>query len=272
MVERIAHATGISEARQVYSSFEVGLKCLERLWAETIHLLSKHELRYCEQLIECVIGKIEVMSNARTDARVGLKEGVHALLVACENDDEIVALALHHLEQNFDGFLPIVPFVLLAVEVVGFVNEKHPAHSPLEDLFGFGSSMTNVLANQVIACHRYQVPFARIAEPVQDRRHAHSYRRLPGAWWASKGHVQRRWSSRQPQAMTHPINLEQGSDFPNACLDRLETHQFLVKLVQHLHDLGFLENLCYIYLGIHIIDRLEGQLRIPTIFSSLSGW
>src|SRR5207248_145964 len=56
-------------------------------------------------------------------SRVGLEERFHAVLVAGEYDDEIFALGLHHLQEDLDGFLPIVTLVFLAVEVVGlFIN------------------------------------------------------------------------------------------------------------------------------------------------------
>src|SRR5438270_8345745 len=161
------------------------------------------------------------MRNARTEAWIGLEERFHAVLVARENDDEIFALVLHHLQENLDGLLPIVPFILLAVEVVGLVDEKYTAHRPLEHLFSFGSGMANILANQVIACHRHQVSFAYIAESMQDCRHAHSDRRLTGAWRAGERHVQCRWPRRQSDAAAHPINQQQSRDFANACLYRL---------------------------------------------------
>src|SRR6266849_4278590 len=69
----IAHAAGVGEAGHVHTPLEVGSKRMERLWAETIHLLCKHELRDSKQLIERVIGEIQVMRDARTDARVGLQ-------------------------------------------------------------------------------------------------------------------------------------------------------------------------------------------------------
>ena len=133
------------------------------------------------------------MRYTRTKARVGLEEGVHTILIPRQNDDEIVALVLHHLEQDFYGFLPIVTFVLLTVKVVGLVNEEHTAHGPLEHFFGFRRSMADVLSDQVIARHRHKMSLAHIVKPVQDHRHTHGHRRLPGAWRASKRHMQRWW-------------------------------------------------------------------------------
>src|SRR6266568_3745393 len=188
-VYRIAYTAGVGEAGHMHTSLEIGFKGLMGLRAETIHILRKHELSDSKQFIKGIIGEIQVVRNARAETRVGLEESFHTILVACENDDEIFALSLHYLQQNLDGFLSIVPFVLLAVEVVGFVNKEHATHRPLEDFSGFGGGVADILTHQVVACHRYQVPFAHIAEPVQDRRHAHGDRRLASAWWTSKGHM-----------------------------------------------------------------------------------
>src|SRR5258708_26609874 len=120
-----------------------------------MHLLCQHELGNNEQFFKSKIGEVQVVCNARTDTRVGLEEGFHTVLIARENNDEIIALILHHLQEDLDGFLSIVPFVFLTVEVVGLINEEHPSHSSLTAVFGFGGSMADVLTNKVVACHRY---------------------------------------------------------------------------------------------------------------------
>jgi hypothetical protein len=41
-----------------------------------------------------------------------LEEGVHPVLVAGQDHDEVVALVLHHLQQDLDRLLPVVALVL----------------------------------------------------------------------------------------------------------------------------------------------------------------
>src|SRR2546430_3450512 len=60
----------------------------------------------------------------RSHPRVGAKEGVHALLVARQDHDQIVALVLHDLQQDLDGLLSVVALVLGPVEVVRLIDEE----------------------------------------------------------------------------------------------------------------------------------------------------
>ncbi len=75
---------------------------------------------------------------------------LHAVGVAGENHDQIVTIVLHHLEQDLDRLLPVVPLVLRSVQVVGLIDEQDAAHGPLEHLFGLRSRVTDVLPHQVI--------------------------------------------------------------------------------------------------------------------------
>ena len=88
-------------------------------------------------------------------------------LVASEDDHQVFPLVFHHLQQNLDGFLTVVTLVVLAVEVVGLVDEQHAAHRPLEDILGFGCGVPDVLADQIIAGDRDQMAPAQVAQPVQ---------------------------------------------------------------------------------------------------------
>ena len=122
-----------------------------------------------------VVGEVDVMGDARTDARDWLRKKVSMRsLVAGEDHHQVVALVLHHLQQDLDRLLAVVAFVLGAVQVVGLVDEQHAAHRLLEHLVGLGRGVADVLADQVVAGHRDQVAFAHVAEPVQDLRHAHA--------------------------------------------------------------------------------------------------
>ena len=68
------------------------------------------------------------MGDARAKAGIGGEEAVHPLAIAGEDHDEVLALVLHHLEQDLDRFLAIVALVLRAIEIIGLVDEQHAAH------------------------------------------------------------------------------------------------------------------------------------------------
>ena len=82
------------------------------------------------------------------------EERVHPVLVAGEDHDQVVALVLHHLQQDLDRLLPVVALVLGPVEVVGLVDEQHAAHRLLQHLLGLRRGVADVLADEVVARHR----------------------------------------------------------------------------------------------------------------------
>jgi hypothetical protein len=113
-------------------------------------------------------------------------------LVAGEDHHQVVALVLHHLQQDLDRLLAVVALVLGPVEVIGLVDEQHAAHRLLEHFLGLRRGVADVLADQVVARHRDQMALAHIAEPMQDLGHAQRDRGLAGAGVAGEAHVQRR--------------------------------------------------------------------------------
>jgi len=48
------------------------------------------------------------MRDPRAHAGVALEEHVHAVLVACQDHYQLVAVVLHHLEQDVDTLLAVV--------------------------------------------------------------------------------------------------------------------------------------------------------------------
>jgi hypothetical protein len=59
-----------------------------------------------------VVGEVDVVGDARLHAGVGFEEALHAVGVAGEDHHQVVALVLHHLQQDLDRFLAVVLFVL----------------------------------------------------------------------------------------------------------------------------------------------------------------
>lgn len=70
---------------------------------------------------------MRLSSHARHATALGAEDigaiGRHG--VPGKNNDEVFALVFHHLQENLDSFLPVVTFVFLPVEVIGFVYEKN---------------------------------------------------------------------------------------------------------------------------------------------------
>jgi len=148
-----------------------------------------------------------VVRDPGAHAGIGLEERVHPVLVAGQDDHQVLALVLHDLEQDLDGLLPVVALVLRAVQVVGLVDEQHAAHGPLEDLLGLGRGVPDVLADEFLAGDGDQVPAPGVAEPLEQLGHPERHRGLAGTRAAGEAHVQVRPG--RDQAEPRPLCVHQ---------------------------------------------------------------
>jgi hypothetical protein len=108
------------------------------------------------------------MGDTRPDTRIARKKLVHAAALTGENYDQVLALGFHHLQQDLDRFLPVVALVVRPVQVVGLLDEQDAAHGLLQDFFGFGRRMTDVLPDKLVACDGHDLAAAYESKPVQD--------------------------------------------------------------------------------------------------------
>ena len=191
-VERVAHAAGVGELRLPDAVRDVVLENVACAGAEAVVLLLEHHLGDPQQFALGEVRELEVMRDARAHARIRLEERLHAIAVARQDHDEVVAVVLHHLQQDLDRFLAVVALVVGAIEVVRLVDEQHATHRFLQHFARLGRGVADVLADEVVARHRNQVAFADVAESVKDLRHAQRDGRLARAGVAREGHVQAR--------------------------------------------------------------------------------
>jgi hypothetical protein len=182
-----------------------------------------------------------VVGDARAHAGIAVEEAVHLVLVTGKNHNQIVTVVFHALQQDLDRFLAVVTFVLGLVEIVGLVDEKHPAHGALDHFAGFGRGVADILADEIVSRHRDHVAFADIAETMQDFGHPERHGGFPGTGVSGEVHVQRRRARGQAELAAKPVDQEQRRDLADAGLDGLQANEFAVELAQHLIDVGRLE-------------------------------
>ena len=198
-----------------------------------------------QQLAGRIVREIQMVRDARAHPGVGAEEGVHAILVARQDHDQIVALVLHDLQQDLDGLLSVVALVLGPVEVVGLIDEQHAAHRPLQHFPGLRCRVADVLPDQIIARHRNQVAFAHVTQAKQDLGHAQRHRGLAGPRVAGEAHVQAGRLRLQPQVHAQLVDHEQCCDVTDARLDRRKAHQVAVELVHHRAGLALRQHFAH---------------------------
>ncbi|CAB4244146.1 protein of unknown function [Methylacidimicrobium sp. AP8] len=242
-VDRIAHAPRVGEERLLPPELEVFPErfCGGRI--EKVALRPNHQLSDRHQLLEGVIGEVDVMGDAGTEARVRGEEGRHPVPIPRKNHNQVVAIILHRLQKNRHRLDPIVALALGPIEGVGLIDEENPAHRPLDRLLGLRGGMADVLADQIVPGGNDQVAFPHVAQPVEDLAHPHSYRGLPGPRRTGKRHVQGRRLGLQTDGAPQPLHQEKIRDLPNPALDRLQTNELGVEFGQNLLDPGAPERL-----------------------------
>src|SRR5262249_34022952 len=98
-----------------------------------------------------VVGKIDVMCDARPKTRIRYEKVFDAFAIAGQDDHQVLALIFHYLQKYLNRLLAVIPLVLWAVQIVGFVDEKNAAHGALKYLFGFRRSVADELTDEIVA-------------------------------------------------------------------------------------------------------------------------
>src|SRR5450432_2495862 len=235
-VEGVAHRARIGEVRLRDAQCDVLAQRRKACRVEAVVDVCGEQLRDLHQLVYAVIGKIQMMRDTRRHAGIAAEKGLHARLVAGQDDDEVIALVFHHLQQNLDDFLPVVALVLGPIQVISLVDEKHTAHRAFEHVLGFRRGMTDVLTDEVIARDRDHMVATDVTKPVQDLGHAHRHGGLARARVAGKAHVQA-WRARaQAQAAARLVDEQQRGDLADARLHRSEPDEFGIELSEYFID------------------------------------
>ena len=166
-VDRIPNRAGIGEEGQLHAAMDVVVECQRGLWTEAIVLTGQNQLSDRQQLSGTVIREINMVGHPGGEAGIGLVKNIHPLLVASEDHHQIVAVVLHHLQQDFDRLGAVVPFVFRPVEVIGLIDEQHATHRPLEHLPRFGGGVADVLTHEIVPGGRHHMALAHVTQPCR---------------------------------------------------------------------------------------------------------
>jgi hypothetical protein len=205
---------------------------------ERVCLALEHQPRDAEQLVEPVVGEVDVVRDAGRHPRVEPEELVHPVAVAGEDHDESLALVLHHLKQDLDRLDAVVTLVLRTVEVVGLIDEEDAASGALQHVPRLRGGVPDVLPDEVVAGDGDDGAPLDVAETMEQVRHPQRDRRLAGAGVAREAHVQGGSRSDKPRLAAQLLDDEQGGDLPDPRLDRAKTDELTVELLEQRLDVG----------------------------------
>ena len=157
---------------------------------------------------------------------------MHLVRVARDDDDELVAVVLHALEERIDG---LVAKVLLAAvgQGVGFVYKQDAVQRLVNDGVRLHSRLANVLRNELRPVGFDK--FRRLRDPQRlvCAGHEPGDGRLARAWAPREDAMVGRRGDRQTGRLPLVLQLEIVDELANLLLDRRDSDQ-LVQLCKHV--------------------------------------
>ncbi len=179
-----------------------------------------------DQLVGGVVGELDAAREAGGQARVGGEERLHLLGVAGDDDDHLVAVVLHQLQQGVHG-LPaeVVAGRLARGEGVRLVDEQHTAQGPFEDLAGQLRGVAHVAADEIGAGHLDELAARQHAQGREEFAVEPGDRGLAGARRAGEDEVVAEAGHRESGGLALLGGRDQVDEVGDVPLDRVESDQ-----------------------------------------------
>mmetsp|Transcript_7904 Transcript_7904/g.11054 ORF Transcript_7904/g.11054 Transcript_7904/m.11054 type:complete len:312 (-) Transcript_7904:430-1365(-) len=223
-VHGIAHSSGIGEEREGQSLLNVALEGHVSARGKLILMVTGHDLGNVHQLIHLIVGELNVVAHTGGHTRDEGEEAVHAVLVAGQDDHQVLPLGLHHIEQDLNGLLPVILVIGGVVEVIGLIHKQHTTKGFLDHLLGLRSSVAYILAHKIISSGNHNVALAAVAHLSENLTHSDGHSGLTGTGGTSEAHVEGRNSGVKTQVPAHLIEHKQSSNLTDPLLDGDKAH------------------------------------------------
>mmetsp|Transcript_23087 Transcript_23087/g.54855 ORF Transcript_23087/g.54855 Transcript_23087/m.54855 type:complete len:394 (-) Transcript_23087:1284-2465(-) len=215
-------------------------------------LRRKDKVANLAKLVAAVILEAEAEGNAGLEARIRIEEGVHLRLIAGEDDNDVLALVFHLLDQRVHRFLA-KGVLALAHQCVCLVDEENTTQCVFHGIFDLRSSLAKVLGDQVgttgLAEHKFGGNFVAgflasvlglclqlLLLLLWHLHHTHLHHHLshdagnhslPGARIPQETHVEGlTFQGSHPEAGSPTAELHEAEQLPHGLLHGVEAHQF----------------------------------------------
>jgi len=235
-VHGVTDGSSVGEVGKAHTSIDVRMENRHGIGGDVILELAGHKCSDLHKLIGRVVGEIDVVTDTRHHTGNVGEEPVHSVLVTGNGDDEVILVVLHNVEENFDGLLTVITVVGGIVEVVRLINKENAAHGLLDHLLGLGSGVADVLSNEIVTSGKDDVSATGVTHLGKDLSHPHSDGSLTSTRSTSEGHVERGNGRLEAELTAHLVQNKKSSNLLHTLLDRDETDEVTVQLVQLILD------------------------------------
>ncbi len=191
LLEHLAGGAAVAERGVARHPFVVPGERVQGAGVQFVAVARAHVLGDGHQLADRVVGELDGPGEAGGQTRVGGEEAAHLVGVAGGDDDDVVAVVLHQLEQGVDRLPAEVGAGALAVghEGVRLVDEQHTAEGVVEGLGGLDRRTADDLGDEVGAGDLDEVSGAQDAEFGEDAAVEPGHGGLAGAGRAGEDQV-----------------------------------------------------------------------------------
>ena len=151
-----------------------------------------------------------------------MDEIVHQFVVARDDDDEVLAVVLHRLQDRVDRLLAEVVFGFVG-ERVRFVDEEESALRAFDDLRRLDRGLADVAGDETRTVDFDEVALREDAEGVVDARHDAGDGRLTGTGVAAEDHMEREVGDREAGFLPHVVDHDHADQVVDLAFDAVQT-------------------------------------------------
>ena len=241
VLKHVADFTRIGEVLlpEHLSGDDAGADLLLRLLFHDIIILLAVEVEDLLELIDRVVRELDILVEPGLESGIAVDELLHGLCIARDDDNQVVSVVLHSLEDRVDGFL--AESVILLGQRISFVDEENAAHRFFDLFLGLEGRLSHVACHKAGAVDFDQLSFGQHSDLLVEPSDDPGDRRLAGSGISRKDKVKGYRDRFKSLVLSHLLYFGKSHDLLDVFLDGREADQgvkFLHGVLLGLGGLG----------------------------------